>query len=85
MKTMNVVDAFKIALSNSEFIEHDNMVKLAEQVNALGYAAKTACLLFCIDEEVFYYGFDGVRLHKGKHTPARSAYMIRNHNVLKIR
>ena len=67
---------FKRALELAE--KNDPIVaKWAQQVR---YAQKeglsTSCIIFSIGDEVFYYGFDGVDLHAGKHNARQSRMMI---------
>lgn len=44
--------------------------------DAMANGQYTGCYIFAIGSETFYYGFDGIKLHCGKHTQKRSAYLI---------
>ena len=70
---MTFKQAYKYAMEHSEaFRKHDSKVKEAQ--NSGTY---TPCLLFSVEPgEAFYYGFDGVDLHKGKHTKKRAMELI---------
>ncbi len=67
---MTARQAFKIAMSNPEFLAHHKIVKNAEiQYKVFPLAAKkTRCLHFWVDGEAFYYGFDGCEIQLGKHS-----------------
>lgn len=43
---------------------------------AIADSGVTGCYIFAIGAETFYYGFDGIDLHCGKHTKKRAAYLI---------
>ena len=78
---MTFKQAYKYAMEHSKkFREHDERVK-----NAIANHKMTPCLIFSVDPgQTFYYGFDGVDLHQGKHTAKRSQYLIENEQTLII-
>lgn len=62
---------------SAEFREHDRLVKSKKPNDQ-----KTYCLLFSPNlEEVFYYGFDGVDVCKGKHSAKRAKYLLESGQV----
>ena len=81
MKKMTYTKAYQWAMDRSvEFRDHDMRVK-----SAMKNGGSTACLFFtCGTGESFYYGFDGVDLHCGKHTARRSSVLLQRGNVLVI-
>ena len=77
---MTFNQAYKMAMERSEhFRRHDAKVK-----EAMANGGDTACLIFSIEGETFYYGFDGVDLHKGKHTRRRACQLMDRHESLII-
>lgn len=78
---MTFKQAYGYAMAHSEsFRKHDARVKAAQ---ASGSAS--ACMIFSVEPgEVFYYGFDGVDMHKGKHTARRAATLLDRGEVLII-
>lgn len=69
---MKFAEAYRIAMSESEeFRRADSVVR-----KGLEEVKHTPCYLFRIGDEVFYYGFDGVDLIAGRHTPRRAAVLI---------
>lgn len=73
--------AYEYAMTHSEkFRKHDARVKEAQE-----NGTSTACMIFSVEpHETFYYGFDGVDLHKGKHTRRRAATLFEREEVLII-
>ncbi len=74
---MKVKAAYEIALNSSvEFCKHDEAVRAAKKQfdNAVKNDPSrtrvcvdaTPCLIFAIDDEYFYYGFDGTEIQIGK-------------------
>lgn len=77
---MTFNQAYKEAMARSaSFRKHDERVK-----EAMAKGEQSACLTFGIDGEAFYYGFDGVDMHKGKHTSRRSQVLHDRDHVLLI-
>lgn len=78
---MTFKKAYEYAMANSEqFRKHDARVKAA-QANG----SQSACMIFSVEPgEAFYYGFDGVDLHKGKHSRRRAATLFNREEVLII-
>lgn len=77
---MKFKDAFKIAMGNDSFRKHhENVVKSVDA------GVHTGCMIFAIDGECFYYGFDGVDLHKGRMTERRSEILLSRNECLIIR
>ena len=73
--------AYKYAMEHSEsFRNHDARVKEAQSKGE-----QSACMTFSVEPgEAFYYGFDGVDLHKGKHTSRRAATLFEREELLII-
>ena len=65
-------EAYEIAMKNEDFSKFDKHVK-----DCVEKGIQSACRVFSIDGICFYYGFDGITLHKGKHTQKRSEYLIK--------
>lgn len=84
---MTTREAFKIAMSNTEFQAHHKAVKNAEkQYMVFPLAAKkTRCLHFWIDGEAFYYGFDGCETQLGKHSKSFTQHVDPNEYGIIIR
>lgn len=78
---MTFEKAYKYAIEHSNiFRKHDAEVKKAMEVGEA-----TACLIFSVEAgETFYYGFDGVDLHKGKHARRRAETLFNRHECLII-
>lgn len=78
---MKFEEAIAIAKNECGFIH------AAEErvINAIIHDVKTPCYLFAIDGIVYYFGFDGVDLHKGKHNAKRSEQLINRGEVWIIR
>lgn len=78
---MTFKQAYEIAMEKSaKFRAHDARVKEA-QANG----GETGCLVFSVSAgESFFYGFDGVDLHAGKHTRRRAATLGARDEVLLI-
>ena len=79
-KDMTFKEAYKIAMQNEDFSKFDKHVK-----DCVEKGIQSACRVFSIDGNCFYYGFDGATLHKGKHTQKRSEYLIKKGEVQTIR
>lgn len=43
---------------------------------AMANGRYTGCYIFAIGKETFYYGFDGVDLHRGRHSQSRAAHIL---------
>lgn len=73
--------AYEIAIAKSaRFRAHDAKVKAAQE-----NGGETGCLIFSVEPgETFFYGFDGVDLHAGKHTRKRAATLFDRDEVLII-
>lgn len=73
--------AYKLAMEKSaKFREHDKRVKAAQETGTA-----SACMIFSVEPgETFYYGFDGVDMHKGKHTSKRALTLTARDEVLII-
>lgn len=62
------------------FRKYDKAVKAAQETGEY-----IACMIFTVEPgETFYYGFDGVDLHKGKHTRRRAEFLEDNARTLVI-
>lgn len=71
---MTFCKAFEYAMKNSEvFRKFDKIVE-----RAIENGTDSGCMVFTIGQsgETFYYGFDGVDLHQGKHTARRSQVLL---------
>lgn len=71
---MTFKEAYTTALSRSEgFTIFDATVKKCEKEGRA-----SGCMVFTIEGsgETFYYGFDGVALHQGKHSKKRARYLL---------
>lgn len=64
---MTFNQAYKYAMRHSEvFRNYDANVKRAKKENR-----NSPCMAFAVSpNEAFYYGFDGVEMHKGKYNRA---------------
>lgn len=69
---MTFKQAYSIALNECSFMQHATEVVKSAIVNR----EQSPCYTFSIGNEAFSFGFDGVDLHKVKHTPKRSAVLI---------
>lgn len=78
---MKFKDAYYIALLECEYLRHADEVMM----NAFRQKVQSPCYRFAIDGDVYYIGFDGVDLHKGKYSKARSRKLIEQGDVLIIR
>lgn len=68
---MTFNQAYNQAMERSAiFRRHDQHVKEAQK-----NGEQSSCLSFAIEGEVFYYGFDGVDLHRGKYSKRRAAVL----------
>lgn len=78
---MTFANAYKYAMEHSSvFRAHDAKVKEA-QANM----EPSGCMVFSVAPgEVFYYGFDGSDILKGKHTRKRAETLTHNDRVLII-
>ena len=65
-------EAYEIAMKNEDFQKFDKHVK-----DCVEKGMQSACRVFSVYGNCFYYGFDGITLHKGKHTQKRSEYLIK--------
>jgi len=67
---------FRRAVEYAQF-KSERFKKHYEQTwDAILHGGQTPCYIFAIDGETFYYGYDGVDLHCGKHSKKRAAYLI---------
>ena len=63
---MTTNNAFRIAMKNEEFVKHHEKVqRYAEEHRE----HNGPCLVFVVDDEYFYYGYDGCEVVKGKYRP----------------
>ena len=69
---MKFEEAYEIAINECEFMKHATEVV----INAMRAGEQSPCYQFSIGSEAFFFGFDGVDLHKGKHSPKRAATLI---------
>lgn len=78
---MKFAQAYEIAMQKSaEFRRHDARVK-----EAMKNGTDSGCLVFSVGAgESFYYGFDGVDLHSGRHTRKRAVALMNREEVLLI-
>ena len=77
---MKFQEAYERAMADNKFRAHDAAVK-----EALENGEQSSCLLFTVGNgEVFYYGFDGCTMHKGKHSQKRAEYLLKNNRVYEI-
>ncbi len=89
---MTFKQAYKIAMEKSaKFREFDARVKAAQKAfnppdDGSAYSGEdVGVLIFTVSAgESFYYGFDGVDLHAGKHTKRRAAILTAREEVLLI-
>ena len=70
---MTFREAYKYAMEHSKrFRDHDAKVKKAQNDGKA-----SPCLIFSVEPgEAFYYGFDGVDMHKGRHTKRRASTLL---------
>ena len=78
---MTFKQAYAYAMEHSKsFREHDRKVR-----EAMERKEQSACLIFGVSAgETFFYGFDGVDLHAGKHTKRRAKELFDRCEVLLI-
>ena len=76
---MRFEEAYRFALMDSKMRK---AIKRVEEGQKNG--EETGCYLFSCGSEVFYYGFDGCELQKGKHTAKRSIELIRNGEAYRV-
>ena len=78
---MTFNQAYKYAMARSYiFRRFDYEVKEAQK-----NGTDIGCMIFCTEPgETFYYGFDGVDLHKGKHTRRRASVILNRGEALII-
>lgn len=86
---MKFSEAYDIAMQKSmEFREFDAWVKDAFFdffTHPRAHGEDVGVLTFSVSPgESFYYGFDGVDLHKGKHTKKRTSILTERDDVLII-
>lgn len=78
---MTFNEAFKIATR-----ENAEVQRAAEIVgHAIITNTASPCYTFSIGAEAFSFGFDGVDVHKVKHTAKRSATLINRGDALVVR
>lgn len=78
---MTFNQAYEIAMQECGFMQHATEVVKAAIING----EQSPCYQFAIGGEAFYFGFDGVKLHKGKHSAKRSAQLINRGDTWIIR
>lgn len=78
---MKFIEAYRIAKAECKFIQ----AATERVIDAMTHGGRTPCYQFSIGKEAFYFGFDGVDLHKGKHSPNVSARLINNGETWVIR
>ncbi|MBR1584420.1 MAG: hypothetical protein IJ662_02640 [Clostridia bacterium] len=78
---MSFMDALDYGLMHSEAVceQYDRVMTAHDR------GIECPCLLFAIDGEAFFFGFDGVDYQAGKHTAKRSAVLIQHDRCLIIR
>lgn len=76
---MNAREALVIARSNEVFRRHYDRVMTARL-----HKEPTACIIFAINDETYYFGFDGVDIHLGKHSKKRSQAILRRGDAFVI-
>lgn len=78
---MTFNEAYKVAMEKSDtFRNFDERVK-----KAMTERTDSGCLIFAVEPgQTFFYGFDGVDVHKGKHTSKRSEHLIERSQALII-
>ena len=69
---MKFNEAYEIAMNECGFMKHATEVV----INAMRAGEQSPCYQFSIGNEAFYFGFDGVDLHNGKHSQRRAAALI---------
>lgn len=84
---MTAKNAVKIAMENPEFVKHHTAVQAANIQFAINpHAAKaTGCLMFWVDGECFYYGFDGCNIQLGKYSKIKANWIAEHGYGLIIR
>ena len=84
---MTFKKAFQIATNHPGFQNHVRSVAEAEARAAIfpEETSTTPCLVFVVDDEYFYYGFDGCEIQKGKYSPEAAARCRENGFGLPIR
>ena len=84
---MTFKKAYQIAMNHPGFRNHVNTVTAATIQAAINPEATntTPCLVFIVDDEYFYYGFDGCEIQKGKYSPKAAARFRDNGFGLPIR
>lgn len=78
---MKFEEAYEIAINECGFMKHATKVV----IDAMRSRQSSPCYQFSIGDEAFFFGFDGVDLHKGKHTPARAATLIERGETWRVR
>ena len=69
---MTFNEAYAIAMEECAFMQHATEVVK----NAIRNKEQSPCYVFAVGSEAFSFGFDGVDLHKVKHTAKRSEVLI---------
>ena len=78
---MTFIEAYNIAIAECEFMSHATEIVM----DAMRNKTASPCYQFAIGDEAFYFGYDGVDLHAGKHTAKRAAELIRRNETWQIR
>jgi hypothetical protein len=76
-KTMTFKEAYEFARASSKDFRKDS------DMITKGYrrGEHTPCLYWAVNNEMFYYGFDGVDLHQNKYPQKRADYFLKHCNV----
>lgn len=75
---MTFKQAYTHAIKHSQEFREFDMVVRSKKVND----HHTKCCAFTTDlENVFYYGFDGIDIQKGKYSPKRAAQLLNSGSV----
>ena len=84
---MTAKKAAQIAMCNPDFVKHHTKVQAANIQYAINpdKAEKTACLMFWVDGECFYYGFDGCEVKLGKYGRTKANWLAEQGYGLVIR
>ena len=78
---MKFAEAYEIAMNECEFIKR----AMARVQECIMLNIPSPCYLFSIGDEVFYFGFNGADVLKGKHTHKRSRQLIDADSVWRVR
>lgn len=85
---MTAKQAVKIAMENPAFVAHHTKVQAANirfAQNPESFVEKTGCLMFWVDGECFFYGFDGCQVKLGKYSTIKANWLAEKGYGLVIR